>query len=111
MVKFALSLCLARRKNPLQADVRESRCRREAPSIPMRCMSYMGLSQEYEHKVIDHAERYVDGRFTPTDLKTSGACLSAGLKGTYVNVEPFHLFRYLDEQSFRYNNRATKNIP
>jgi hypothetical protein len=31
------------------------------------------------------------------------------LKGTYVNVEPFHLFRYLDEQVFRYNNRATKD--
>jgi hypothetical protein len=22
-----------------------------------------------------------------------------------VSIEPFHLFRYLDEQSFRYNNR------
>ncbi|HEY7403569.1 MAG TPA: transposase [Candidatus Angelobacter sp.] len=31
-----------------------------------------------------------------------------GLKGTYISVEPFHLFRYLDEQVFRYNNRATK---
>ena len=27
------------------------------------------------------------------------------LKGTYVSVEPFHLFRYLDEQVFRFNNR------
>ena len=35
--------------------------------------------------------------------------LKRGLKGTYVAVEPFHLFRYLDEQVFRYNNRATKN--
>jgi len=34
--------------------------------------------------------------------------LKRGLKGTYVAVEPFHLFRYLDEQVFRYNNRATK---
>jgi hypothetical protein len=25
--------------------------------------------------------------------------------GTYVAVEPFHLFRYVDEQAFRYNNR------
>ena len=29
----------------------------------------------------------------------------------YVSVEPFHLFRYLDEQTFRYNNRATKDNP
>jgi len=28
-----------------------------------------------------------------------------GLNGTYISVEPFHLFRYLDEQAFRYNNR------
>jgi hypothetical protein len=34
-----------------------------------------------------------------------------GLKGTYISVEPFHLFRYLDEQAFRYNNRATKDKP
>ena len=39
------------------------------------------------------------------DLKTFGACSKRGLKGTYVAVEPFHLFRYLDEQAFRYNNR------
>jgi hypothetical protein len=28
-----------------------------------------------------------------------------------VCVEPFHLFRYVDEQVFRYNNRATKDNP
>jgi hypothetical protein len=31
--------------------------------------------------------------------------LKRGISGTYVSVEPFHLFRYLDEQTFRYNNR------
>jgi hypothetical protein len=31
--------------------------------------------------------------------------LKRGLKGTYVSVEPFHLFRYLDVQAFRFNNR------
>ena len=40
-------------------------------------MSYLGLPSDYEHKVIDHAERYVDGTFTPTDSKTSGRCSSA----------------------------------
>jgi hypothetical protein len=25
--------------------------------------------------------------------------------GTYVSVEPFHLFRYLEEQAFRFNER------
>jgi hypothetical protein len=31
--------------------------------------------------------------------------LKRGLNGTYVAVRPFHLFRYIDEQAFRYNNR------
>lgn len=35
--------------------------------------------------------------------------LKRGLGGTYVAVEPFHLFRYLDEQVFRYNNRKYDN--
>jgi len=34
---------------------------------------------------------------------------AAYFKGTYVSVEPFHLFRYLDEQAFRYNNRKPMN--
>jgi hypothetical protein len=37
--------------------------------------------------------------------------LKRGLNGTYVSVEPFHLDRYVDEQVFRYNNRATKDNP
>jgi hypothetical protein len=31
--------------------------------------------------------------------------LKRGINGTYVRVEPFHLFRYLDEQAFRLNHR------
>jgi len=31
--------------------------------------------------------------------------LKRGIHGTYVSVEPFHLFRYLDEQAYRFNNR------
>ena len=43
--------------------------------------------------------------FTSTELKTSGVFLKRTIRGTYVSVEPYHLFRYLDEQSFRFNNR------
>jgi hypothetical protein len=31
--------------------------------------------------------------------------LTSPIRGTYVNVDPFHLIRYVDEQAFRYNNR------
>jgi hypothetical protein len=38
-------------------------------------------------------------------LENFWALLKRGLGGTYVTVEPFHLFRYVDEQAFRYNQR------
>src|ERR1035437_10425852 len=70
--------------------------------------SYDGLAQEYAHKVIDHAEKYVDGQVHTNGLENFWSLLKRGIAGSYVSVEPFHLFRYLDEQVFRYNHRATK---
>src|ERR1022692_68898 len=69
---------------------------------------YKGLHEEYAHEIIDHAQRYVDGRVHTNGLENFWSLLKRGLKGTYVAVEPFHLFRYLDEQVFRFNNRATR---
>jgi len=59
----------------------------------------------YVHQVIDHAEAYVDGQVHTNGLENFWSLLKRALKGTYVSVEPFHLFRYLDEQAFRFNNR------
>ena len=70
--------------------------------------SYEGL-QGYIHKVVDHAERYVDGTVHTNRLENFWSLLKRSIKGTYVSVEPFHLFRYLDEQSFRYNERQTSS--
>ncbi|MBZ5706509.1 MAG: IS1595 family transposase [Acidobacteriia bacterium] len=70
---------------------------------------YRGLSEEYEHGIIDHAVKYVDGRVHTNCLENFWSLLKRGLSGTYIAVEPFHLFRYLDEQVFRFNNRATKD--
>lgn len=67
--------------------------------------SYDGLIQDYAHQVIDHAEKYVDGKVHTNGLENFWSLLKRGISGTYVSVEPFHLFRYLDEQVFRYNNR------
>jgi len=72
---------------------------------------YQGLHTEYEHQVINHAEKYVDGRVHTNSLENFWSLLKRGISGTYVAVEPFHLFRYLDEQMFRFNNRATKDNP
>ena len=67
--------------------------------------SYFGLSSDYVHNVIDHAECYAKGNVHTNGLENFWSLLKRSLKGTYVSVEPFHLFRYLDEQSFRFNNR------
>ena len=72
-------------------------------------MGYHGLDREYVHNVIDHAESYVQGNVHTNTIENFWSLLKRGLKGTYVSVEPFHLFRYLDEQAFRYNNRETND--
>jgi transposase-like protein len=75
------------------------------------CHSYWGLGKEYVHQIVDHAERYVDGQVHTNSLENFWSLLKRGLKGTYVAVEPYHLFRYLDEQCFRFNNRGNKENP
>jgi transposase-like protein len=66
---------------------------------------YWGLAQEYVHEVVNHAETYVNGKIHTNGLENFWSLVKRGLHGTYISVEPFHLFRYLDEQVFRYNNR------
>jgi transposase-like protein len=72
--------------------------------------SYEGMN-EFAHQVIDHAVAYVDGQVHTNGLENFWSLLKRGLKGTYVAVEPFHLSKYVDEQVFRFNNRATKENP
>ena len=68
--------------------------------------SYEGLCDEYAHQVIDHAECYVKGNVHTNGLENFWSLLKRSIKGTYVSVQPFHLFRYLDEQTFRFNKRV-----
>ena len=69
--------------------------------------SYNGLAKyDYIHEAIDHAEAYAIGNVHTNGLESYWALLKRALKGTYIAVEPFHLFRYLDEQAFRFNNRV-----
>jgi len=67
---------------------------------------YRGLTPEYIHKFVDHAVNYAIGQVHTNGLENFWALLKRCLKGTYISVEPFHLFRYLDEEVFRFNNRA-----
>jgi transposase-like protein len=72
--------------------------------------AYIGLDARYWHGTIDHAEAYVDGRVHTNGLENFWSLLKRGLNGTYVSVEPFHLFRYLDERVFTYNLRDATDI-
>ena len=71
--------------------------------------SYAGLDKEYVHKVINHMETYVKGNVHTNGIENFWSLLKRTIRGTYVSVEPFHLFRYVDEQSFRFNNRDDDN--
>ena len=68
--------------------------------------SYRDLSADYVHSVIDHAEAYAKGNVHTNGIENFWSLLKRAIKGTYVSVEPFHLFRYLDEQAFRFNTRS-----
>jgi transposase-like protein len=71
--------------------------------------SYDGLERDFAHQFVDHAVEYVNGRVHTNGCENYWSLLKRGLGGTYISVEPFHLFRYLDEQAFRYNNRKGMN--
>jgi len=76
-----------------------------------QAVPYDGLTQKYAHEVVNHVSEYVRGSVHTNGLENFWSLMKRGLKGTYVAVEPFHLDRYVDEQVFRYNNRATKDNP
>src|SRR5438552_7559003 len=74
--------------------------------------AYNGIDERsrYIHSVINHAEKYVDGNVHTNGIENFWSLLKRTLKGTYVSVEPFHLFRYLDEQAFRFNKRTGNDL-
>jgi transposase-like protein len=76
-----------------------------------QAVAYDTLHRRYIHDTVNHAETYVKGRVHTNGLENFWSLMKRNLSGTYVAVEPFHLDRYLDEQMFRYNNRATKDNP
>ena len=101
-------VCTTRRKPELQAFVREN-VETGSTVNSDALKSYKGLD-EFTHQVIDHAVAYVDGNTHTNNCENFWSLLKRSLKGTYVAVEPYHLFRYIDEQAFRYNNRDMNDI-
>jgi transposase-like protein len=97
-----------RKKKDLQALVRDNVTPGSvlfSDALP----SYDGLSVEFQHQVIDHAVEYVRDNVHTNGMENFWSLLKRGIGGTYVSVEPYHLFRYVDEQAFRFNNRKDMN--
>jgi transposase-like protein len=98
-----------RKKHALQSQIR-THVHENSAVYTDALMSYMGLEDHgFKHQVIDHAERYVNGQVHTNGMENFWSLLKRQLKGTYISVEPFHLFRYLDEQVFRYNFRTLEH--
>jgi len=62
-------------------------------------------SEGFNHAFVTHAEYYVDGAVHTNGIENFWMLLKRMIKTTYVSVEPFHMFRYLDEEAFRFNER------
>lgn len=97
-----------RKKKALQAEVHKHV---EAGSTVYSdfLLSYDGLSENFEHYAVDHAVEYVRENVHTNGLENFWSLLKRGIGGTYISVEPFHLFRYVDEQAFRFKNRKDAN--
>lgn len=74
-------------------------------------VGYDGLAKvnDYVHKTVNHMEEYVNGRVHTQGIENFWSLLKRTLSGTYVAVEAVHLDRYLDEQTYRFNNRKNMN--
>ena len=106
--KVRTQIVTKRRKHNLQSLVREQ-VEAGAALYTDALKAYIGLEDEYKHDVVDHAIEYVHGGVHTNTLENFWSLVKRGLHGTYVSVEPYHLYRYLDEQMFRFNNRKNMN--
>jgi transposase-like protein len=97
-----------RKKQACEAAVREN-VAKGANIITDEHPAYLGLRDTYTHQVINHLEGYVKENIHTNGIENFWSCLKRGLNGTYIAVEPFHLFRYVDEQAFRFNNRKDES--
>jgi len=93
-----------RTKKELQKNIREH-VEAGAAIFTDELESYDGLESDYQHAVINHAVECANGNVHTNTMENFWSLLKRGLHDTYISVEPYHLFRYIDEQSFRYDTR------
>jgi transposase-like protein len=98
---------VAERTKAVLQEIAHTHISPDATLITDELHAYHGVN--LAHEVINHAEAYVRGNIHTQGIENFWSMLKRGLTGTYISVEPFHLFRYIDEQMFRYNNRRDHN--
>jgi transposase-like protein len=102
--RVILKVLNTRRRAELQGHVRKNVA--EGSTVLTDALkSYNGLNDKYAHEVIDHAVSYANGHVHTNGLENFWSLLKRTIKGTYIHCEVFHLFRYLDEQAYRFNER------
>jgi transposase-like protein len=73
--------------------------------------SYRGLDQEYAgHFTVNHLDEFVHGDIHTNKAENFFSILKRGIDGVYHHVSEAHLGRYLDEFTFRYNNRMANGV-
>jgi transposase-like protein len=111
--EHSLVRCVAMHDSASKARVRSEIHKNVAPGAKLYSDShpyYHNLGTEgFMHEVVDHAAEYVRGSVHTNGLENFWSLVKRAIHGTYVSVEPFHIFRYLDEQTFRFNNRKASD--
>jgi transposase-like protein len=67
--------------------------------------AYDALGSTFAHQAVDHSREFVRGHVHTNGIENFWSVFKRALKGTYIHVAPFHLFRYTTEQVFRFNAR------
>jgi len=71
--------------------------------------SHKWLDILYHHNVIQHCETYARGKVHINTIENFWSQFKRMIHGSYYQVGPKHLHRYLDEQAFRYNHKNTND--
>ncbi len=98
---------VAERTKAILLEIAHAHVAPDATLMTDALRDYQGVN--LAHEVINHAEAYVRGHVHTNGIESFWSMLKRSLGGTYISVEPFHLFRYIDEQMYRYNNRRDYN--
>ena len=93
-----------RRKRTLQSHIREN-VQTGSAVFSVELKSYSGLAADFQHAVINHALEYANGNVYTNTMENCWSLVKRQLHGTYISVQPYHLFRYREEQSFLHNSR------